>query len=88
MNKKMQDYIELISYGLIGLFSASMFVFGALFPKYILVEESFAADKQAVESGFEISEVRTKLLLGEDVENLEITCLSYECLKEIIDEWN
>lgn len=88
MNKKLQEYIELISYGIIGIFSMSLFVFGALFPKYILVEESFGTRETVVEGSLELSKVRQRLLEGEDMEQIEITCFSYECLKEIIDEWN
>lgn len=36
-----KEWIECISYGLVGLFSLSMFVFGAMFPEYTFVRECY-----------------------------------------------
>ena len=85
-----KEWMEWISYGVVGLFSLSMFVFGVMFPEYTFVNECYE-----VEQSMELTETqREKLwraLIMEDVnkeKQIKITCLSYEYLKEIIDGWD
>jgi len=82
VNKKMKDWIECISYGCIGMFSAMLFVFGVMFPKYMFVEEAFgnAEELREEEAIMSVEQLRAK--------GIKVTCLSYECLKEIIDGWD
>ncbi|MBR1692560.1 MAG: hypothetical protein IJ711_07275 [Lachnospiraceae bacterium] len=86
MKQQKKDWIECISYGWIGLFSLSLFVFGAMFPKYMFVEESFGNRRNACGQTYEPAQIMSL----EDLRKREIkvTCLSYECLKEIIDGWD
>lgn len=92
MNKKTQGWIELISYGMAGVFSATLFVFGALFPKYMFTDEGFGkktlTEERVELSVRQIEEIRQKLLQNEDMEDIRVSFLTYECLKEIIDEWD
>ena len=78
MNKVLKDWIECISYGCVGLFSAFLFVFGVMFPKYMFVEESFGNRQEGCRTGeiMSLKELREK--------DIRVTCLSYECLKEIM----
>lgn len=82
MNNKRKDWVECISYGAIGLLSAATFLFGVLFPKYLLVQECFADtdDTNAKEAVMSIEQLRAR--------DIKVTSFSYECLKEILNEWD
>lgn len=102
MMKSKKEWMECISYGVAGLFSLSMFVFGAMFPEYAFVRECYGRvcldkacyaeeydDRTCDDSACENrGEAEGILVPGSEEEKLRITCLSYEYLKEIINEWN
>lgn len=85
-----KEWMEWISYGVVGLFSLSMFVFGVMFPEYTFVNECYEVE-QSVEFTENQREKLWRALIMEDVneeKKVKITCLSYEYLKEIIDGWD
>ena len=82
--------MEWISYGAVGLFSLGMFVFGVMFPEYTLVNECYDV-KNTAELSEEQREHIWKMLwdgTADEAEEVKVTCLSYEYLKEIIDGWD
>lgn len=90
MFMKRKEWIEWISYGVVGLFSLMMFVFGVMFPEYTLVNECYEMGETA-----ELTENQRErlwnLLNAENAKKegeLKVTCLCYEYLKEIIDGWD
>ena len=90
MSLTKKEWIEWISYGVVGLFSLSMFVFGAMFPEYTFVNECYEMEETEepteiqIERLQELLKTRTTDKEGE----LKVTCLSYEYLKEIMNGWD
>ena len=85
-----KEFIELISYGIVGLFSLGMFVFGVMFPEYTLVNECYNVEDTVALTENQ-RERLWELLKGENTDKegeLKVTCLSSEYLKEIIDGWD
>lgn len=80
MKNQKKDWIECISYSGIGMFSAAVFLFGILFPKYLFVQECFADADEVYGSGevMSIEDLRAM--------DLKVTSFSYECLKELFHE--
>lgn len=85
-----KEFKECISYGVVGLFSLAMFVFGVMFPEYTLVNECCNVENAAELSKEQRDKVWELLKEGETGKKreLKVTCLGYEYLKEIIDEWD
>ena len=87
---KRKEWMEWISYGVVGMFSLAMFVFGLMFPEYTFVNECYDVE-ETVELTEKQREGLWELLDEENTDKegkIKVTCLCYEYLKEIIDGWD